>query len=155
MARRSRPFIRVGAVATLVVGIAVAVPGRVAVAAGSTLFTQTFANNTVNSTYPVAVPKLPGNAAGNAACLSASGNSSTGPLPSCSSGDLAVNGTAVITYSVTVINPETGPATMTNTAISDEVGSNCPAALPPPSAPPPSRSWPARCRSPFPPAPAP
>ncbi len=41
-------------------------------------------------------------------------------------GDLDPGDTATITYSVTVSNPETGPLTMTNTAVSDEAGNDCP-----------------------------
>jgi uncharacterized repeat protein (TIGR01451 family) len=41
-------------------------------------------------------------------------------------GDLAVGGTATITYSVTVDNPDTGSLTLTNTVSSATPGSNCP-----------------------------
>ncbi|MCW2929460.1 MAG: hypothetical protein JWM19_422, partial [Actinomycetia bacterium] len=41
-------------------------------------------------------------------------------------GALAPGGTATITYSATVRNPETGPTTMTNTAASTAPGSTCP-----------------------------
>jgi uncharacterized repeat protein (TIGR01451 family) len=41
-------------------------------------------------------------------------------------GNLAPGVTASITYSVMVSNPETGSTTMTNTAISNAAGSNCP-----------------------------
>ncbi len=65
-------------------GISVAVPGRVAAASGTTLFVQSFANNTINSSYPVALPALPSDVSGtNVACLTASGNPSTGVLHSC------------------------------------------------------------------------
>ncbi len=58
---RARPAIRMTIVAVLIAGIsaAVAVPGRVAAAAGTTLFVQSFANNTVNTAYPVSLPALP------------------------------------------------------------------------------------------------
>ena len=59
-------------------------PTWVAAATGSTLFAQSFANNTVDTTYPVALPALPASASGsNTACLTASGNSSSGVLHSC------------------------------------------------------------------------
>jgi uncharacterized repeat protein (TIGR01451 family) len=40
-------------------------------------------------------------------------------------GNLAVGGTATITYSVTVNNPDTGDKTMVNTVTSPTAGSNC------------------------------
>ena len=43
-------------------------------------------------------------------------------------GDLNPGDTAAITYSVTVSNPETGPTTVTNTAVSTAPGSTCPPA---------------------------
>ena len=65
-------------------GLTVWAPARVAAASGSTLFAQSFANNTVDTTYPVALPALPASASGsNTACLTASGNSSSGVLHSC------------------------------------------------------------------------
>jgi len=42
-------------------------------------------------------------------------------------GSLAPGGTATITYSVTVDNPDTGGKVLTNTATSTTTGSNCPA----------------------------
>ncbi|HUN37855.1 MAG TPA: putative Ig domain-containing protein [Trebonia sp.] len=71
----------------LLPGIAVtAVPARVAAATGTTLFTQSFANNTVNSAYPVSIPALPSGPTGsNAACLTASGNTSGSAPQSCTS----------------------------------------------------------------------
>ena len=61
-------------------GLAVWAPARVAAATGSTLFAQTFANNTVNATYPVSLPALPSNSSGsNYACLTAAGASSGSP----------------------------------------------------------------------------
>ena len=56
-------------------------PARVAAATGSTLFAQSFANNTVNTAYPVSVPAAQSGT--NSACLTASGNSSSGALLSC------------------------------------------------------------------------
>ncbi|MDG4780222.1 fibronectin type III domain-containing protein [Micromonospora sp. WMMD961] len=52
-------------------------------AAGSVLFDQPFHNNTANGIGAVAVPAVPGTVATNAACLSAAGNPTTGPLLSC------------------------------------------------------------------------
>jgi uncharacterized repeat protein (TIGR01451 family) len=43
-------------------------------------------------------------------------------------GNLAPGNTVTIRYSVTVRNPETGPTTMTNTAVSTAAGSTCPPA---------------------------
>ncbi|MFG1886138.1 fibronectin type III domain-containing protein [Micromonospora sp. NPDC049102] len=54
-----------------------------AAAVGSVLFNQPFHNNTANGIGAVAVPAVPGVLATNAACLSAAGNSTTGPLLSC------------------------------------------------------------------------
>ncbi|MCW2931401.1 MAG: hypothetical protein JWM19_2363, partial [Actinomycetia bacterium] len=83
-AMRARSVIGVAVVAVLVAGISAAVPARVAAASGSTLFVQSFANNTVNSSYPVSLPATPSGAKGpNSACLTASGNSGSGVLLSC------------------------------------------------------------------------
>ncbi len=80
-ARRKRAWLRTVVVAALVLaGVVVVAPARVAALSGTTLFAQTFANNTVNSTYPVSVPTSPNGS--NYACLTASG-SSTGTLVSC------------------------------------------------------------------------
>ncbi|MFI5927686.1 fibronectin type III domain-containing protein [Micromonospora sp. NPDC051543] len=54
-----------------------------AFAAGSILFDQPFHNNTANGIGAVAVPAVPVVLATNAACLSAAGNSTIGPLLSC------------------------------------------------------------------------
>ncbi|MEU6204817.1 putative Ig domain-containing protein [Micromonospora musae] len=54
-----------------------------AAAAGSTLFDQPFHDNTVTGIGPVAVPGVPAGVTTNAACLTAAGNSTTGPLRSC------------------------------------------------------------------------
>jgi uncharacterized repeat protein (TIGR01451 family) len=81
---RARFAGRAGLVMVLVAGIAVAVPGRVVAATSTTLFVQSFANNTVDPAYPMSVPGLPGGASGsNAACLTASGNTTSGVLRSC------------------------------------------------------------------------
>ena len=69
---RARSVIGVAVVAVLVGGISAAVPARVAAASGSTLFVQSFANNTVDTTYPGNVPAVPSSATGtNSACLTA------------------------------------------------------------------------------------
>ncbi|RZT77371.1 putative Ig domain-containing protein [Micromonospora violae] len=52
-------------------------------AAGSVLFDQPFHNNTANGIGAVAVPAVPLAGGTNAACLSAAGNTTTGPLLSC------------------------------------------------------------------------
>jgi len=82
---RARSGGRAALVVVLVLaGLTVWAPARVAAATGSTLFAQPFANNTVDTTYPVALPALPASASGsNTACLTASGNSSSGTLHSC------------------------------------------------------------------------
>jgi large repetitive protein len=54
------------------------------VASGTTLFVQQFNNNTVNSAYPVSVPAVP-NGGTNQACLTAAGNTTSGPPYSCTS----------------------------------------------------------------------
>jgi hypothetical protein len=64
-------------------GLTVWAPAQVSAASGSTLFAQSFANNTINTAYPVSLPTSPSGA--NYACLTASGNSSTAPLLSCTS----------------------------------------------------------------------
>ncbi|MBQ1033683.1 fibronectin type III domain-containing protein [Micromonospora parva] len=52
-------------------------------AAGSVLFDQPFHQNTANGIGAVSLPAVPGTGTTNAACLSAAGNSTTGPLLSC------------------------------------------------------------------------
>ncbi len=66
----------------LTAGILVVAPG-VAVAVGSILFNQPFHNNTADGTGAVALPAVPAGVGGNAACLTAAGNSTVGPLTSC------------------------------------------------------------------------
>ena len=44
------------AVVLVIAGLTVWAPAWAAAATGSTLFVQSFANNTVNTTYPVSVP---------------------------------------------------------------------------------------------------
>jgi len=74
-------------VAAAAAGLLVTVPSaRLGASSGSTLFVQAFNNNTVNSGYPVSLPAVPTSVTGgNAACLTASGNTATGPLLSCPS----------------------------------------------------------------------
>ncbi|MEU7975103.1 fibronectin type III domain-containing protein [Micromonospora sp. NPDC049089] len=77
---------RQSSIATLAVAVTVgvlAVAPLPAWAAGSVLFDQPFHNNTANGIGAVAVPAVPGLLATNAACLSAAGNSTSGPLLSC------------------------------------------------------------------------
>jgi hypothetical protein len=82
---RARSGRRAAVVVVLAIaGLAVWAPARVSAASGSTLFVQSFANNTVDTTYPVALPALPAGISGtNVACLTAAGNSSSGVLHSC------------------------------------------------------------------------
>ena len=82
---RARSGLRAALVVVLAIsGLTIGVPAWVAAATGSTLFVQSFANNTVDTTYPVALPALPAGISGsNVACLTAAGNSSSGVLHSC------------------------------------------------------------------------
>ncbi|RFS44023.1 L-type lectin family protein [Micromonospora craniellae] len=66
----------------LTAGVLVALPGTAA-ADGTVLFDQPFRNNTANGVGAVAVPGVPSGTSSNSACLSASGNTATGPLLSC------------------------------------------------------------------------
>ncbi|MET7946374.1 fibronectin type III domain-containing protein [Micromonospora sp. NPDC005324] len=79
---RRRPS-SIAALAVAVTVAVLAVAPRPASAAGSVLFDQPFRNNTANGIGAVAVPGVPVALATNAACLSAAGNSTTGPLLSC------------------------------------------------------------------------
>ncbi|MFJ6166724.1 fibronectin type III domain-containing protein [Micromonospora orduensis] len=72
--------------AALVIAVTASTLGlapQAASAAGSVLFDQPFRDNTANGIGAVAVPGVPAAGATNAACLSAAGNSTTGPLLSC------------------------------------------------------------------------
>src|ERR1700733_3722920 len=82
---RARSGLRAAVVVVLAIsGLTVWAPAWVAAATGSTLFSQSFANNTADTTYPVTLPALPSSASGtNPACLPSSGNSSSGVLHSC------------------------------------------------------------------------
>ena len=82
---RARSGLRAALVVVIALaGLTVWAPAQVAAASGSTLFVQSFANNTVDTTYPVTLPALPSSTSGtNIACLTASGNSSSGVLHSC------------------------------------------------------------------------
>ncbi|MGW2621269.1 fibronectin type III domain-containing protein [Micromonospora taraxaci] len=79
---RRRPASAGALVVVLIAGVLAFGP-RPASAAGSVLFDQPFHNNTANGIGAVAVPAVPGASATNAACLSAAGNSTIGPLLSC------------------------------------------------------------------------
>ena len=58
---RARSGLRVAvAVILAMAGLTVWAPAWVAAATGSTLFAQSFANNTVDTTYPVALPAFAG-----------------------------------------------------------------------------------------------
>ncbi|WP_157521701.1 DUF7507 domain-containing protein [Herbidospora cretacea] len=94
-------FKRVLAVA--LVATAVHVPVSVSHAAGSTLFVQSFKNNTIDPAYPVTIPALPSGSTGsNVACLSAAGNLTGTGLKSClTSTDANGSGTLRLTSAVT------------------------------------------------------
>src|ERR1700733_1421199 len=79
---RARSGLRVAVGVILAIsGLTVWAPAWVAAATGSTLFVQSFANNTVNATYPVSVPTT--QSGPNYACLTASGPPSGGAPLSC------------------------------------------------------------------------
>jgi hypothetical protein len=79
---RERSGLRVAVAVVLAIsGLAMWAPAVVAATTGSTLFVQSFANNTVNAAYPVSVPAPQSGT--NYACLTASGNSNSGSLLSC------------------------------------------------------------------------
>ena len=107
VALSARSGLRILAVAALVIAELTALaPGRVAAASGSTLFVQSFANNTVSSTYPVSLPSAP--AGTNFACLTASGNNSTtGPLYSCPANN-GTNGSGKLRLTAAASNEEGG-----------------------------------------------
>src|SRR5579863_7346624 len=107
VALSARSGLRILAVAALVIAELTALaPGRVAAAGGSTLFVQSFANNTVGSTYPVSLPSAP--AGTNYACLTASGNSgTTGPLYSCPANN-GTNGSGKLRLTAAASNEEGG-----------------------------------------------
>ncbi|MEV4119810.1 fibronectin type III domain-containing protein [Micromonospora sp. NPDC049645] len=79
---RRRPSSIAALVVAVILGV-LAIGPLPASAAGSVLFDQPFHNNTANGIGAVAVPGVPGVLAANAACLSAAGNSTSGPLLSC------------------------------------------------------------------------
>ncbi|MFI5837902.1 putative Ig domain-containing protein [Micromonospora sp. NPDC051300] len=84
----SRPRRSSSSLAVLTAAVSVVtlvVNATAASAAGSVLFDQPFRNNVANGVGPVAVPGVPAGSATNAACLSAAGNTGTGPLLSCPS----------------------------------------------------------------------
>lgn len=79
---RRRPTSTAALVVVVIAGVLAFAP-QPARAAGSVLFDQPFHNNTPDGVGAVAVPGVPAANASNAACLSASGNSTIGPLLSC------------------------------------------------------------------------
>ncbi|MCZ7375787.1 fibronectin type III domain-containing protein [Micromonospora sp. WMMC250] len=79
---RCRPASAGALVVVLIAGVLAFGP-LPASAAGSVLFDQPFHNNTANGIGAVAVPAVPGTSGTNAACLSAAGNTTIGPLLSC------------------------------------------------------------------------
>ncbi|MET8231463.1 fibronectin type III domain-containing protein [Micromonospora sp. NPDC005298] len=79
---RRRPT-SAGALVIAVTASTLALASSPASAAGSVLFDQPFHDNTANGVGAVAVPGVPPSISGNSACLSAAGNSTTGPLLSC------------------------------------------------------------------------
>ncbi|MDG4837774.1 fibronectin type III domain-containing protein [Micromonospora sp. WMMD967] len=79
---RRRPASARALVVVLIAGVLAFGP-LPASAAGSVLFDQPFHNNTANGIGAVAVPAVPGVVTTNAACLSAAGNTTIGPLLSC------------------------------------------------------------------------
>src|SRR3984957_12183820 len=79
---RARSGLRAALVVVLAIsGLSIWAPAGDAATTGSTLFVQSFANNTVNAAYPVSLPTPVSGS--NVACLTASGNSSSGSLLSC------------------------------------------------------------------------
>ena len=79
---RTRSGLRAALVVVLAIsGVTIWAPAGNAAVSGSALFVQSFANNTVNATYPVSLPTPVSGS--NVACLTASGNSSSGSLVSC------------------------------------------------------------------------
>ncbi|MEU7617492.1 fibronectin type III domain-containing protein [Micromonospora rifamycinica] len=79
--RRPRALTAVAA-AVLAAGV-LTVGSAPALAAGSALFNQPFHNNTANGVGPVVLPGVPATQGRNTACLTAAGNSTSGPLLSC------------------------------------------------------------------------
>ncbi|MGC5307411.1 fibronectin type III domain-containing protein [Micromonospora zamorensis] len=79
---RRRPTSTAALVVVVIAGVLAFAP-QPARADGSVLFDQPFHNNTPDGVGAVAVPAVPAATASNAACLSASGNPTTGPLLSC------------------------------------------------------------------------
>ncbi|GIG87380.1 fibronectin type III domain-containing protein [Plantactinospora endophytica] len=79
--RHARLFTATALTVLLAAGAILAAP--FAVAAGSTLFDQPFHNNTANGVGAVALPGVPVTSLTNSACLTASGNLTTGVVRSC------------------------------------------------------------------------
>ena len=103
MTGRLRASLRTLTTAALVLAALVAVaPGQSLAASGTTLFSQTFANNTATG---VSKPSSPNGT--NYACLTASGNSSTTPLLSCS-GNNDTNGSGKLRLTAASTSQEGG-----------------------------------------------
>ncbi len=99
-------FKRVLAVA--LVATAVHVPVSVSHAAGSTLFVQSFKNNTIDPASPVSIPALPSGSTGtNVACLSAAGNTTGTGLKSCTT-STEVNGSGALRLTSAVTGQQGG-----------------------------------------------
>jgi uncharacterized repeat protein (TIGR01451 family) len=104
---RARSGPRLAVVAVLVVaGLTTLAPAQAAAASGSTLFVQQFNNNTVNSAYPVSVPALPSGST-NPVCLTASGNTTSGPPYSCTANTDA-NGSGKLRFTSATTGQEGG-----------------------------------------------
>ncbi|MEV6984399.1 fibronectin type III domain-containing protein [Sphaerisporangium sp. NPDC051017] len=91
-----------GSVLTGPVNGLTAVPAN---AAGSTLFAQTFKDNSIDSNYPISLPALPSGSSGsNAACLTARGSTATTGLRSCTANtDAAGSGALRLTSTTTFL----------------------------------------------------
>ena len=99
VAMRAHYVLRILVVAALVLAALTTLVPRVMAAGGSTLFAQTFANNTVGSTYPVSVPSAP--VGTNYVCLTASGNSSGSPASCPANNDANGSGKLRLTAATT------------------------------------------------------
>ena len=104
---RARRGPRLAIVAAIVLaGLAAPPASRAVAASGTTLFVQQFNNNTVNSAYPVSVPALP-NGGTNQVCLTAAGNTTSGPPYSCTS-NTDTNGSGKLRFTSATISQEGG-----------------------------------------------
>ena len=93
-------------VAIVLTGLAAPPASRAVAASGTTLFVQQFNNATVNSAYPVAVPALPSGAT-NPVCLTAAGNTTSGPPYSCTS-NTDTNGSGKLRFTSATTGQEGG-----------------------------------------------